>query len=158
MSGDTLPLSQSAKRILAGLPRIDDCKFVFTADGRKPLSGFSMFKEKFDRECGVAGWRIHDLRRTARSLLSRAGVNADIGERALGHSIRGIRGTYDRHSYESEMRDAFEAVRAAAEWIKNVSESGVELTLVTRSDDPEPLFIVKASIEISPMATRKPSR
>ena len=52
-----------------------------------------------------------------------------------------------------------EAVRAAAEWIKDhVSESGMELTLVTRNDDPDPLFIVKASIEISPMAPRKPSR
>jgi hypothetical protein len=51
-----------------------------------------------------------------------------------------------------------EAVRAAAEWIKDhVSESGTELRLVTRNDDPDPLFMVKASIEISPMATRKPS-
>jgi hypothetical protein len=52
-----------------------------------------------------------------------------------------------------------EAVRAAAEWIKDhVSESGTELRLVTRNDDLVPLFIVKESIEISPMATRKPSR
>jgi hypothetical protein len=52
-----------------------------------------------------------------------------------------------------------EAVRVAAEWIKDhASESGTELTLVTRKDDPDPLFIVKASIQISPMPTRKPSR
>ena len=52
-----------------------------------------------------------------------------------------------------------EAVRAAAEWIKDhVSESGTELRLVTRNDDTDPLFIVKASIEISPLATKKPSR
>ena len=52
-----------------------------------------------------------------------------------------------------------EAVRAAAEWIKDhVSESGTELTMVTRNDDPDPLFIVKASIQISPVASRKPSK
>jgi hypothetical protein len=52
-----------------------------------------------------------------------------------------------------------EAVRAAAEWIKDhVSESGTELRLVTRNDDPDPLFIVKASIQISSVASRKPSK
>lgn len=117
--GLKLPLSETARQVLASLPRIDDCRFVFTADGRKPLSGFSMFKTKLDSECGVSDWRIHDLRRTARSLLSRAGVSADIGERCLGHTIRGIRGTYDRHDFEPEMRDAFERL---AKLIKEIVE------------------------------------
>jgi integrase len=33
---------------------------------------------------------IHDLRRTARSLLSRTGVRPDIAERVLGHAIAGV--------------------------------------------------------------------
>jgi integrase len=57
------------------------------------------------------GWRFHDLRRTARSLMSRTGVNPDIAERCLGHVIGGRRGIYDRHPYMEEMRHAFERLR-----------------------------------------------
>jgi integrase len=65
---------------------------------------------RFDAACGVKDWRIHDLRRTARSLLSRAGVNTDIAERCLGHVLPGVRGVYDRHHYLDEMQAAFEAL------------------------------------------------
>ena len=51
---------------------------------------------------GVAGWRIHDLRRTARSLMSRAGVLSEHAERVLGHAIGGVEGVYDRHRYDTE--------------------------------------------------------
>ena len=44
--------------------------------------------------------------------MSRAGVNADIAERALGHIIPGVRGTYDRHQYQAEMLHAYEALAA----------------------------------------------
>ena len=68
----------------------------------------SATKSAFDKKCGVSGWRLHDLRRTARTLLSRAGVDADICERCLGHSLGTIRGVYDRHSFAPEMLAAFE--------------------------------------------------
>jgi integrase len=106
----TLPLSSAAMKVLAEIPRIKDCEYVFSTDARHPISGFSTFKLKFDIACGVKGWRIHDLRRSARSLLSRAGVNSDIAERCMGHAIPGIRGTYDKHHYIPEMRAAFEAL------------------------------------------------
>ncbi len=51
-------------------------------------------------------WTLHDLRRTARSLMSRAGVRPDISERVLGHAIPGVQGVYDRHTYDSEKADA----------------------------------------------------
>jgi len=57
---------------------------------------------------GVSGWTLHDLRRTARSLMSRAGVPSEHAERCLGHTIRGVEGVYDRHSYREEMRLAYE--------------------------------------------------
>ena len=106
----TLPLSKAALAILAEIPRIEGCRFVFSSDGRKPISGFGKRKEKFDPACGVKDWRLHDLRRTARSLMSRAGVPSDHAERCLGHVMPGVRGTYDRHRYIEEMRDAFEAL------------------------------------------------
>src|SRR5262249_22407097 len=108
----TLPLSTAAMKVLAEIPRIKDCEYVFTTDGRTPISGFSTFKLKFDIACGVKDWRIHDLRRGSRSLLSRAGVNSDIAERCLGHAIKGARGIYDKYHYVPQMRRAFEALAA----------------------------------------------
>jgi integrase len=67
----TLPLSQAARSVLAAIPRFQNCPYVFTNDGRSPISGFSKSKKAFDQVCGVKGWTLHDLRRTARSLMSR---------------------------------------------------------------------------------------
>jgi integrase len=50
----------------------------------------------------IPQWQLHDLRRTARSLMSRAGVRPDIAERVLGHAIGGVQGVYDRHHYDRE--------------------------------------------------------
>ena len=113
----TLVLSAAAKKVLSELPRIAGCDFAFTTDGRRPISGFSTMKLKFDIACGVRDWRFHDLRRTARTLLSRAGVNHDIAERCLGHAIGGVRGVYDRHTYIEEMRVAFELLAALIDTI-----------------------------------------
>ena len=60
---------------------------------------------------------VHDLRRTARSLMSRAGVPSDHAERALGHVIGGIRSTYDRHEFYAEKKHAFAALAAQIERI-----------------------------------------
>ncbi len=103
------PLSKPAQAILASLPKAG--RFVFSTDhGETPISGFSKFKDKLDQQSGVTGWTPHDLRRTARTLMSRAGVNSDHAELCLGHVITGVRGTYDRHAYAAEKRAAFEAL------------------------------------------------
>jgi integrase len=115
----SLPLSTTALKVLDEIPRIQGCPFVFSTDGRAPISGFSTFKLRFDNACGVKAWRLHDLRRTARSLLSRAGVTPDTAERCLGHKITGVRGVYDQHSYVSEMRHAFDALAAQIERVVN---------------------------------------
>jgi integrase len=109
---DTLiPLSKAAQKIVADQPVLAG-DFVFTADGRHALGGFAERKTAFDQVCGVTGWVIHDLRRTARTLLSRAGIPADLGEMCLGHALGGVRGIYDRHSFEREKSEAFEALAA----------------------------------------------
>jgi len=113
----TLPLSAAAKKVLAEVPRIAGCDYAFSTDARHPISGFSIFKLRFDIACGVKNWTLHDLRRTSRSLMSRAGVNPDIAERCLGHAIPGVRGVYDRHRYEAEMRHAFETLAAQIDGI-----------------------------------------
>jgi integrase len=96
--------------VLAKVPQIGNSDFVFTTDGKTSISGFSKFKRAFDLASGVSGWTLHDLRRTARSLMSRAGVPSDHAERALGHAIGGIRSTYDRHEFYREKKHAFAAL------------------------------------------------
>jgi integrase len=103
------PLSKAAQDILQ-MPKQGE--FVFTTHGTTPISGFSKFKAALDRASGTDGWHIHDLRRTARSLMSRAGVPSDHAERCLGHVIGGVRGVYDRHEYHREKARAFEALAA----------------------------------------------
>ena len=80
----------------------DRDRFVFTNDGKHALASFSKFKPKLDKAWGYTGWTLHDLRRTARTLMSRAGVSSDHAERCLGHVMGGIRGTYDRHNCRGE--------------------------------------------------------
>ena len=103
--------------VLAKVPQIGNSDFVFTTDGKTPISGFSKFKRAFDLASDVSGWTLHNLRRTARSLMSRAGVPSDHAERALGHVIGGIRSTYDRHEFYAEKKHAFAALAAQIERI-----------------------------------------
>jgi integrase len=107
---NSVPLTPAVLEILAELPRTGD--LVFTTTGTTPISGFSKAKEILDQKSGVMGWRFHDLRRTARSLMSRAGVANDIAERVLGHVIPGVAGVYDRHSYLDEKRRTLEALQS----------------------------------------------
>ena len=115
---DTLiPLSRAAQDVINKVPAISPGDFVFTYDGRRPFRSFVRPKKEFDTSSGVTGWTLHDLRRTARTLLSRSGVDADVAERCLGHAIGGVRATYDRHEFEQEKRKAFEALAEMIETI-----------------------------------------
>lgn len=101
------PLSGAAQDVLAKVNRIAGSDFVFTSDGRR-LGGFGARKKALDKQAGVTGWTLHDLRRTARSLMARAGVPSEHAERCLGHVIGGVEGVYDRHQYRNEMLLAYE--------------------------------------------------
>jgi integrase len=102
-----VPLSAAAQAVLARMP--GQLPFAGRYED-KPFRGFGRSKTALDKASGVTGWRLHDLRRTARSLMSRAGIAPHIAEQALGHKIKGVAGVYDRHSYEGEKRRAFHAL------------------------------------------------
>jgi integrase len=123
------PLSPMALAVIEKLPRIGKRGFVFTTNGQTPIGGFAKFKAQLDalvlQELRKADpeakplpcWTLHDLRRTARSLMSRAGVSSDHAERCLGHVIGGVEGIYDRHKYQEEMRLAYEKLAGLIERI-----------------------------------------
>jgi integrase len=107
-----LPLPQAALDVIHAQPRLGE--FVFASGrGAGPLAGFSKLKARLDRLSGVSGdWTLHDLRRTSRSLMSRAGVSSDHAERVMGHAIPGVEGVYDRHEYSHEKGDALARLAA----------------------------------------------
>ena len=119
------PLSKAALDVLSKVPRLAGTEYVFSGDGVHALGGFTRRIRELGA-AGVTGWTLHDLRRTARSLMSRAGVPSDHAERCLGHVITGVRGTYDRHAYRDEMLMAYEKLA----------------TLIGQIVDPQPNVVV----------------
>src|SRR5262249_25621152 len=125
----------------------EDSKYIFTTNGTKPISGFSNFKNKFDRRLSQAlqnegdttrnriiaalnerypgknyqpfddKWTTHSLPKTTRTLLSRVRIDRDTAEKCLGHVEGGIVGTYNRHEAKPEKRTAFEALAREIERI-----------------------------------------
>jgi integrase len=129
-----VPLSKAALAVVAAQPRHDNCDYVFPSNAKTPYSGFSKSKARLDNAIfatmknrakigakvePIPNWTLHDLRRTAKTLMARAGVRPDISERVLGHVIAGVEGIYDRHSYADEKRDALEKLAAQVERILN---------------------------------------
>lgn len=53
-----------------------------------------------------APYEIRDLRRTARSTLSRLGVNQEVARKIMNHSLEGIDRVYNRHDYMDRMIEA----------------------------------------------------
>ena len=111
-----LLLPKLALAIVERQPRFAGNDHVFA--GYKGAVHFEYrVKTALDGASQTSGWRIHDLRRTARSLLSRAGVRADIAERVLGHAVGNIQSIYDRHSYDAEKADALRKLATLLERI-----------------------------------------
>jgi integrase len=113
-----LVLPGVALEIINAQPCYASSPYVFPGTGSAHISGWSKRKRQFDAKIeGVKPWVLHDLRRTARTLMSRAGVRPDISERVLGHAIAGVEGVYDRHQYREEKAHA---LRALATIIENI--------------------------------------
>jgi integrase len=102
-------LPQQALDIIARQPRIKGKPKVFT------ITHWSTGKRALDRELNFTKqWQLHDLRRTARTLLARkrVGVQPHIAEQVLGHAQGGIQGTYNVHEYFEEKSEALERLAA----------------------------------------------
>jgi integrase len=119
-----VPLIPAIKKLLP------ECKdgFVFSSDGgKRPINGFDKPKKELDAAIArirkrekrppMPAWVLHDLRRTARSLMAAAGVQRDIAERVLGHVIPGVEGVYNRWEYHAEKAAALGRLAAHVERI-----------------------------------------
>ncbi len=118
-----LPLSPQVKKILEDrktcvgysnkLRWMKDSEYVFPSKyntKKGAISGHSKStkeaRKKLQLNSGVKDWTAHDLRRTARTLMSRLNIKHHIRERVLNHSQGGVQGVYDQHDYLLEKADA----------------------------------------------------
>jgi integrase len=117
-----LRLPEAAVALVRAQPRLGDNPYVFpatrTVKGKDAcMSGWSKRKRALDAKIAtelpdVPQWQLHDLRRTARSLMSRAGVPSEHAERVMGHAIAGVEGVYDVHEYRTEKAAALAKLAA----------------------------------------------
>ncbi len=105
-----VPLPHEAMAVLTGLPKLGD--FVFTIDGRTPMSGFSKVKTKIDillADSKMPHWTFHDLRRSCATGMADLGIGPHIIEAVLNHvsgAKSGVAGLYNRSTYGVERRQA----------------------------------------------------
>jgi integrase len=98
-----LKLPELALDIIRAQPRFASNPFVFAGRNHgAPFNNLGYAKVELEKVSGVSEWTLHDLRRTAKSLMSRAGVPREHSEHTLGHVIRGVEGRYDKYDYTDE--------------------------------------------------------
>jgi integrase len=128
--GDEPKLPQMALDVIQSQPRIGKDPYVFRGRGGVAFNAWAKRKGELDAKLAkllpeMTPWRIHDLRRTARTLMSRAEVRPDIGERVIGHKIKGVEAVYDRHKYEAQKADALKRLAQQIGMILNPPKGNV---------------------------------
>jgi integrase len=105
----TVPLSKAALALIEAQPRRNDRDFLF-GNSQRGYSAWTQSKAALDARIEVAPWTIHDLRRTAATVMAdRLGVLPHIVEAILNHASghrSGVAGVYNRARYAEEMRTA----------------------------------------------------
>jgi len=101
-----VPLSPQMLKILDARPKISE--WVFPSSKKGHAKCLKSTRVKLQKATGITGWTNHDLRRTARTLMSQLQIKQHIRERVLNHSQGGIVGVYDLHDYLQEKSDALD--------------------------------------------------
>lgn len=105
-----VPLTAAMRAVLDAQPRTTS-KLVFPGRNNLRLAGWSKLVPRAVRVTGI-DFRLHDLRRTCRTLMSRRAVLEEIAELAIGHVRRGLLATYNLDQAWAARVDAFEKVSA----------------------------------------------
>jgi integrase len=83
-----------------------DSEFVLPGRSslKRPFAHNALNKALAGVSFSIPPFTIHDLRRTGSTLLHEKGFASDVVEKALNHSIGGIRGVYNRAEYSDDRR------------------------------------------------------
>jgi integrase len=134
-TGEALPLPQMALDVLdAQRQAVEfDCPYVFKpAVGGGLRSKLGRAKGKFEAKVPLPQWQLHDLRRTARSLMAAAGVPDLVAELVLGHKQQGVASIYNRHEYLNEKGDALGKLAGAIRDIVEPAPDNVQKLMSVR--------------------------
>ena len=124
-SSHLVPLSADALSLIRALPRFKRGDHLFSHSfGETPALLLHDAKTRIDQLMlrylkalarmnrsstkDLLPFVTHDLRRTVRTRLAALEVSDTVAELCVGHAKRGLQRTYDQHSYEAQMRRAFE--------------------------------------------------
>jgi integrase len=107
-----VPLGTQAIRILRERRNLDDdSRYVFPTrfhgKGDAPTTEIQKVVNRVRKDSGI-DFVFHDLRRTAATCMTAIGISRLVVSKVLNHVERGITAVYDRHSYDSDKRDAIE--------------------------------------------------
>ncbi len=116
-----VPLSQAALDLLSDLDKASP--YLFGIGDGEPDNWTLWLTIVAAGGPNRPGLSWHSLRKTGRTLMSRAGVRSDHAERALGHVQGAIERAYDKHDYQAEKRSAFEALAMQLQQIINFEYS-----------------------------------
>ena len=134
-NADKVKLPKLALDVIYAMPEIEGNPYVFPASkGDGPFNSFSQRKAQIDQKLKeMEHWTLHDLRRTARSIMSRIGISREVAERTLGHMFdgdekeravgSGVEGVYDVFDYTEQKSDALQ--RLAVEIARILSPANV---------------------------------
>jgi integrase len=110
-----IPMSEPVRGLIKTILRTDGRDFVF-GFGNGGFAGWSRRKERLDatinanRKKPIEPWTLHDLRRTAATMMANdLNILPHVIEAALNHSSghkAGVAGTYNLAKYEKEVSDA----------------------------------------------------
>lgn len=120
-------LSEPAMQIIRDLPNIsNERRYLFTTNGKNPVSGFSRAKARLDaiiaKDAGdreipaMPEWRFHDLRRAMATNCQQLGISPEVVDLMQNHvegARAGTRGSYQLYKYASERKTGFERWGAA---------------------------------------------
>jgi integrase len=100
-------LSAQATDLFQGLRSLaGDSVWVLPGRGslQRPFSHNAMNQAMGSINFDLLPFTIHDLRRTSSTLLHEKGFSSDVIEKALNHTIAGVRGIYNRAEYSDQRR------------------------------------------------------
>jgi integrase len=110
-SEHTVHLSPAALQVIKRVEK--DSDLLFASSKGKPVSGFSKAFNALVEDSGVAGWRIHDLRRTFASVAAELlKIPPHVTDKILNHktgTIQGVAAVYQRAEFLDERKAALDA-------------------------------------------------
>jgi integrase len=106
-----VPLSPLMSALIEQAPGKTGFLFPSPLNNTRPLHSFARPTQEFREKSKVADFRLHDLRRTAASIMGKIGVAPHVIEAILNHKsgiISGIAAIYNKYDYEREKRIGLE--------------------------------------------------